>query len=83
MIINNLDCENDVNTNPQDILLLKSALCEALINRLQTGTTISEITIHHLALEVEIEPDVASAIVADPYELFLHWFDKSLNLVLN
>ena len=82
MIINNLDCENGVNTNPQDILLLKSALGEALINRLQTGTTISEITIHHLALEVEIEPDVASAIVADPYELFLHWFDTQVSQIL-
>ena len=71
-----------MNTNPQDILLLKSALGEALISRLKTGATISEITIQHLALEVETEPDVASAIVADPYELFLHWFDTQVSQIL-
>ena len=82
MIINNLDCDNGVNTNPQDILILRLALGEALIKRLQTSTNISEITIEHLALDVEIEPDMASAIVNEVYELFLYWFDTQISQIL-
>ena len=82
MIINDLDCENGVNTNPQDILLLKSALCEALIKRLQTNANISEITIEHLASDIGIEPDMACAIVNQVYELFLHWFEAQISQIL-
>lgn len=71
-----------MNSNPQDILLLKLALGETLINRLQAGANITEITIEHLALDLELEPDLASAFVNDVYELFLHWFNTQVSQIL-
>ena len=71
-----------MNANSEDALILKSALAEALIKRLQIGENISDIKIQHLALDVDIEPYVASAIVNDVYELFLYWFDLQVSQIL-
>ena len=71
-----------MNANPEDTLILKSALAEALIKRLQMGGNISEIKIQQLALDVEIEAHVANAVVNDVYELFLYWFDLQVSQIL-
>ena len=71
-----------MNANPEDTLILKFALAEALIKRLQMGGNISEIKIQQLALDVEIEAHVANAVVNDVYELFLYWFDLQVSQIL-
>ena len=71
-----------MNANPEDTPILKSALAEALIKRLQMGGNISEIKIQQLALDVEIEAHVANAVVNDVYELFLYWFDLQVSQIL-
>ena len=82
MIVKNLDYENVVTANLEDTLILKLALAEALIKRLQKGINFSDIKIQHLALDVEVEPYVANAIVNDVHELVLHWFDLNVSQIL-
>ncbi len=77
-----MDCEKTVNTNAEGTLMLKSVLADALIKRLHQSTNIAEITIQDLALDVEIEPHLASAIVNDVYQLFLYWFDIQVSQLL-